>query len=62
MNVVMRVMGWEAIGWRVRAFILTLPFWFLLGGSSQAQSMFRGDPAHSGVYAREAPRQFHRVK
>ena len=26
------------------------------------QSMFRGDPAHSGVYAAQAPRKFHRVK
>src|ERR1700704_1672587 len=29
---------------------------------TQAQSMFRGDPAHSGTYAGQAPRQFHRVK
>jgi outer membrane protein assembly factor BamB len=28
----------------------------------QAQSMFRGDPTHSGVYASSGPRQFHRVK
>jgi outer membrane protein assembly factor BamB len=27
-----------------------------------AQSMFRGDPAHSGIYAGNGPRQFHRVK
>ncbi|HSP44647.1 MAG TPA: hypothetical protein VLO30_01515, partial [Chthoniobacterales bacterium] len=27
-----------------------------------AQSMFRGDPAHSGTSAAQAPRQFHRVK
>jgi len=27
-----------------------------------AQSMFRGDPMHSGTYAGPAPRQFHRVK
>ena len=27
-----------------------------------AQSMFRADPAHSGVYSGPAPRQFHRVK
>jgi len=27
-----------------------------------AQSMFRGDPAHTGVYAGTAPRQFHRIK
>ena len=26
-----------------------------------AQSMFRGDAAHSGVYASQGPRQFHRV-
>jgi len=29
---------------------------------SYAQSMFRGDAAHSGVYADKGPRQFHRVK
>jgi outer membrane protein assembly factor BamB len=28
----------------------------------QAQSMFRGDPAHTGVYSGPAPREFHRVK
>src|SRR5205814_619071 len=27
-----------------------------------AQSMFRGDPAHSGIYPGQAPREFHRVK
>jgi outer membrane protein assembly factor BamB len=27
-----------------------------------AQSMFRGDAAHSGAYGGQAPRQFHRVK
>ena len=27
-----------------------------------AQSMFRGDAAHTGTYRAEAPRQFHRVK
>ena len=26
------------------------------------QSMFRGDPAHTGVYATQAPREFHRIK
>jgi hypothetical protein len=31
-------------------------------GFAQAQSMFRGDAAHSGNYAGSAPRQFHRVK
>jgi eukaryotic-like serine/threonine-protein kinase len=30
--------------------------------SSHAQSMFRGDPAHSGTTSAQAPRQFHRVK
>jgi outer membrane protein assembly factor BamB len=33
-----------------------------IAGACQAQSMFRGDPAHSGVYAGPGPRQFHRVK
>jgi len=27
-----------------------------------AQSMFRGDAAHSGIYAGKGPREFHRVK
>ena len=30
--------------------------------SANAQSMFRGNPAHTGAYAGPAPRQFHRVK
>src|SRR4051812_40584107 len=30
--------------------------------TADGQWMFRGDPAHSGVYAGKAPRQFHRVK
>ncbi len=30
--------------------------------SCLAQSMFRGGPAHAGVYSGPAPRQFHRVK
>ena len=29
---------------------------------SDAQSMFRGDATHSGTYASQAPREFHRVK
>jgi eukaryotic-like serine/threonine-protein kinase len=33
-----------------------------LSGVTQAQSMFRGDPAHTGVYSGPAPREFHRVK
>jgi len=32
------------------------------GTVCQAQSMFRGDAAHSGVYTGPAPRAFHRVK
>jgi outer membrane protein assembly factor BamB len=34
----------------------------LLACATQAQEMFRGDPAHQGVTASAAPRQFHRVK
>jgi len=34
----------------------------VLAASGYAQSMFRGDPAHSGTSAAQAPRQFHRVK
>jgi outer membrane protein assembly factor BamB len=34
----------------------------LLGTSAHAQTMFRGDAAHSGVYATDGPRAFHRVK
>ncbi len=30
--------------------------------SADAQSMFRGNPAHTGAYTGPAPRQFHRVK
>ena len=33
-----------------------------VAATSQAQSMFRADPTHSGVYAGSGPRQFHRVK
>jgi len=33
-----------------------------LAATAAAQSMFRGDPAHSGTSAGQAPRQFHRVK
>jgi outer membrane protein assembly factor BamB len=35
---------------------------FGLTGTGYSQSMFRGDPTHSGVYPGPAPRQFHRVK
>jgi eukaryotic-like serine/threonine-protein kinase len=34
----------------------------VLAASAGAQSMFRGDPAHSGTSNATAPRQFHRVK
>ena len=30
--------------------------------SASAQGMFRGDPAHTGVYAGAAPRELHGVK
>ncbi len=33
-----------------------------LADAVHAQSMFRGDAAHSGVYAGQGPREFHRVK
>jgi eukaryotic-like serine/threonine-protein kinase len=33
-----------------------------LAGFTQAQSMFRGDAAHSGTYSGQAPRQFHRLR
>ncbi|HTS23712.1 MAG TPA: PQQ-binding-like beta-propeller repeat protein [Casimicrobiaceae bacterium] len=35
---------------------------FLASAGAGAQSTFRGDAAHSGVYATEAPRQLHRIK
>lgn len=35
---------------------------FLAAPTAIAQSMFRGDAAHTGVQASAAPRQFHRVK
>jgi outer membrane protein assembly factor BamB len=34
----------------------------LATGAAQAQSMFRGDAAHTGVYRDAGPRTFHRVK
>ena len=34
----------------------------LAPAAAHAQAMYRGDAAHSGVYAAEGPRQFHRVK
>ena len=33
-----------------------------LAGEAFAQSMFRGDTAHTGAVAAIAPRQFHRLK
>src|SRR4029453_8716457 len=54
--------GRRQINSRSLAFTLTLFLIFLLAGFSQAQSMFRGDPAHSGVYAGQGPRQLHRLK
>ncbi len=32
------------------------------GLGAHGQAMFRGNPAHTGVYSGPAPRQFHRVK
>jgi eukaryotic-like serine/threonine-protein kinase len=63
-NSVMKLgrIGRRPINSRSPAFTLTLFLIFLLAGFSQAQSMFRGDPAHSGVYAGQGPRQFHRLK
>jgi outer membrane protein assembly factor BamB len=34
----------------------------LASATSEAESMFRGDASHSGVYPATGPRQFHRVK
>ncbi|HEY4284401.1 MAG TPA: PQQ-binding-like beta-propeller repeat protein [Chthoniobacterales bacterium] len=33
-----------------------------LAPAAEGQWMFRGDPAHSGVYTGKAPREFHRLK
>src|SRR5947209_19919747 len=41
-------------------YLLLLPV--CLTSVAEAQSMLRGNPAHTGVYAGPAPRQFHRVK
>jgi len=54
--------GWRPIDFRVGGFVIAVLLVFFLDPCSRAQSMFRGDPAHSGVYAGEGPRQFHRVK
>src|SRR5437879_11983395 len=32
------------------------------GLGAHGQAMFRGNPAHTGVYSGPAPRQFHRVQ
>ena len=44
---------------RITGALIALSF---LPGFAEAQSMFRGDPSHSGTYPGQAPRQFHRVK
>jgi len=54
--------GWRPIDFRAGGFVIAVLLAFFLDPRSRAQSMFRGDPAHSGVYAGEGPRQFHRVK
>jgi eukaryotic-like serine/threonine-protein kinase len=36
--------------------------WLGAAAICPAQTMFRGDAAHSGVYAGSGPRQFHGVK
>ena len=46
-------------------FMKISPFLFLflsLTSAAEAQSMFRGDAAHTGIYPGTAPREFHRVK
>ncbi|MDP9097852.1 MAG: PQQ-binding-like beta-propeller repeat protein [Verrucomicrobiota bacterium] len=45
----------------MKRFVVTLSA-LVLTASGYAQSMFRGDPAHSGTSNATAPRQFHRVK
>jgi outer membrane protein assembly factor BamB len=64
MNLVTKLerVGRTPIDCRVPAFTLALLLMFFPSDFSQAQSMFRGDPAHSGVYAGQGPRQFHRLK
>lgn len=59
MNLVTKRTG---IDYCIGTFVPVLLLMFFPGASSHAQSMFRGDPAHSGVYAGQGPRQFHRVK
>jgi outer membrane protein assembly factor BamB len=45
----------------VKRIVFTLSA-LVLAVSGYGQSMFRGDPAHSGTSSATAPRQFHRVK
>jgi outer membrane protein assembly factor BamB len=45
----------------VKQIVVTLSI-VVFAASACAQSMFRGDPAHSGRSTATAPRQFHRVK
>ena len=44
------------------ALVATVLLSAVLPTAAHAQAMFRGGPAHDGVYAAEGPRQFHRVK
>ena len=62
MNLRVERIGRSSIDSRVPAFILALLPIFFPVGFIQGQSMFRGDAAHSGVYAGEGPHQFHRVR
>src|SRR5437763_14148173 len=46
-------------------FMKISPFLFLflsLTSAAEAQSMFRGNAAHTGTYSGTGPREFHRVK
>src|SRR5206468_11146322 len=46
-------------------FMKISPFLFLflsLTSAAEAQSMFRGNAAHTGTYAGTGPREFHRLK
>ena len=42
--------------------LVSLLLSFCMASAAEAQSMFRGNPAHTGSYPGRGPREFHRVK
>jgi outer membrane protein assembly factor BamB len=47
---------------KLQFFLILAVVFYGLALSARGQAMFRGNPAHTGVYSGPAPREFHRVK